>query len=395
MAQSSVIRSIISALVILIFISAANAQDDCICSSQVHGPESVIAGLPDDDLGAKIVSNSGDGSYFLGWSSSRDLSQTEEVKTVQGQILNQFMVPISDIILFENSPSNVPGDPVFFGGVAFNLRKHQYFVVTGNNAFSPTGAKYGALKAYIVSDKGSVIASNIPVGDNRNFPATIFSSIETEVLFNSISREYVVKYTILFRDNTSRTVIQSFDEQGIKKRKAVFFRRGELRFDFQANQYLFVGSGIVNGIFEIKGQLLSAQLKRIGPLNIVLSVPYVGNDPYQYTGPFSIFNPVRKRFVIFWYEGPWNNSKIFERSLASDGTLERKVATGINRRIWEIRFNPVTSGYILIPNYSEVLRIDDKYRVTSGFSVTCQKPPAGNPFVVFNRFMQEYLLVWF
>jgi hypothetical protein len=75
--------------------------------------------------------------------------------------------------------------------------------------------------------------------------------------------------------------------------------------------------------------------------------------------------------------------------------LERKVSTEINRRIWEIRFNPVTSGYILIPNYSEVLRVDDRYAVTSEFSITCQKPPAGNPFVVFNRFMQEFLVVWF
>ncbi len=389
------LRTIIPAFLFLIFTSTVQAQDDCICSAQVHGTQTLMAGLPDNDLGAKVASNSANGNYFLGWSSSRDLSSTEEAKTVQGQIFDKSIKPISDIIVFENNPSHGLGDPVFFGGVAFNLRKRQYFVVTANNAFTPTGAKYGALRAHIVSDSGTLIASNIPVGDNRNFPASFFASNETEVLFNSINHEYVVKYTIFFRSNETRTVIQSFDEQGRKKRKAVFFRRGDLRFNFQANQYLFAGSGIVNGIFEIKAQLLSAQLKRIGPLNIVLSVPYVGNDPYQYTGPFPVYNSARKRFVIFWYEGPWNNSKIFERSLTADGILSQKVATEITRRIWEIRFNPVTSGYILIPNYSEVVRIDDKYRVTSSFSVTCEKPPAGNPFVVFNRFMQEFLLVWF
>ena len=383
----------IPAIFFLIFISTAQAKDNCICSAEVHGPETLIAGSNENELGAKLAANSINGGYLIGWSSIRDLSDNEEATTIQAQIFDRSMVPISSPIVFENNPIHISGDPIFFGGAVFNGQKHEYFVVTGNNAFTSTGTKYAALKAHIISDSGVVKATNLSIGNNLAFPGSFLNENQTEVLFNSVNREYIVKYAISLHGGV-KTFIQSFDEQGKKLHKSIFSSAGHLRFDFHSNQFLFASSRLYNQ-FQIRTQLLNAQLKRIGPLNIVLSVPYVFNDPYQYTGPFPVYNSVRKRFVIFWYEGPWNNSRIFERSLSADGKLERKVATGINRRIWEIRFNPVTSGYVLIPNYADVLRIDSQYRVTSEFSVTCQKPPAGNPTVVFNRFVPEFLMVWF
>jgi hypothetical protein len=71
------------------------------------------------------------------------------------------------------------------------------------------------------------------------------------------------------------------------------------------------------------------------------------------------------------------------------------VFTGIVRKIVEMRFNPETAGYILISRSREVLRIDDRYRITSKFPFTCQDPGLAPPAIAYNRFSPELLFVWF
>jgi hypothetical protein len=381
-------------LILLCFLGPADAQDDCICPAEIIGPQTPLSALTEvKEHSGAAAANSLDGSYFIGWQSSTRLSKSEEATIIQGQIFDKALQPISPMNVFENNPRHEIGDLVYLGGVVFNPNRREYFIVTANVAFTSTGTKYTQLKGHILSDQGLLKISNIIIADSRARPG-LFLGWSPEVIFNSVNHEYAVHYSAYF-GGQQRSIVQTLNEDGNKRRKVVFARSGTLRFNFHANQYLFASSRFAGGKFEIHAQLLNAQLKRIGPLNTVLVAPYIFPNGPDYYGPFPVYNPTRRKFVIFWSEGTQGKLKIFERSLSSDGRLDPLVDTGIFKRIYDIRFNPATEGYILISLFPvQVIRVDRSYRITSRFSFTCQKPPFSGVLLVYNRFHLEFLSLW-
>ena len=369
------------------------AQEDCLCPGFVRGPQAALVTGPGMQIGVQVASNSLDGSYLVAWSSEIVMPADSEVQTsIQGMIAGPSLMPISPVftlILPKTYPEN--WSP-WVAAAAFHPIHRSYFVILNVPLKDASGSFYNVLRGYIVSSNGTILAKDLQISTNG--PHTVVAFDRTGVLYNSVNHEFLVYYTFYARE-MQRHVLQRFNAQGFKVAPYRVYPTAEyVRHDFKTNRYVLVDSTFFGNQSEIHAQVVDAALRKIGGMTTVFSVPY--DNQKNLKGPFPVYNSERGQFLVFWSYGPWNNPAFQVRPVTPTGNLLNEIRTDLHKPILSIRYNPMTGGYLLLPNYSKVTHITKDFDIIAEFVFPCnQTLPAGKPAVVFSRSNSEFLLTWF